>query len=545
MSLPAVSCSSLLNENNLEQISIFDFGGVENNFIIKLRLIGELGSPQIRRVRLSRIQVDGFISYAALIDVAFGYMFPDAVASALTDYDINLTYYDIDNDCVTIGSTEELIDAIEQFSTSQTSAMCLRINTTVNKKKIQSFSHTTSQAGDTLTKQRCAKVEVKPVIRKQRSPSIVKSFASILTNVVDNLQTQTTEPRTSVEKNEADLTPQNKGSEIGLSCIRNQSLKTRAKHGDGLDLEKENTVEILFIHGRHTCDGCLYSPIIGPRYHATNMPDYDLCSKCWKKYDGEIKFEVIELERDRRCQERWHRKRAELSANGGSYRRRMSSRPQNQSRISSDGSHILQKQPNDFNSKYENEVTEEEEELSSISQKNFDRAKGPKPIEERDNNGEESDCNAQNGDERSKIVSDRDEIGKMSAGANLNGSSEDDMGINNELINNGSYSQYRSTIESPNNLLNNLGAGKSSGVPNNIIEDTRDRPAQGAIDGHADSDADRNASNASIGKTRKLLHQSEDEWDVLVTEKLESDDTIGRAAEVIGSALFDSELRFS
>lgn len=222
-------------------------------------------------------------------------MFPDAVASALTDYDINLTYYDIDNDCVTIGSTEELIDAIEQFSTSQKSAMCLRINTTVNKKKIQSFNHTTSQIGDTITKHSYAKTEPKPVVRKQRSPSIVESFASILTNVVDNLQTQTSDPSASVDKNESHITLQNKGSEIGLICSRDQSLTTRAKHGDGLDLKKENTVEILFIHGRHTCDGCLYSPIIGPRYHATNMPDYDLCSKCWKKYDGEIKFEAIEL----------------------------------------------------------------------------------------------------------------------------------------------------------------------------------------------------------------------------------------------------------
>lgn len=253
-------------------------------------------------------------------------------------------------------------------------------------------------------------------------------------------------------------------------------------------------------------------------------------------------------ERDRRCQERWHRKRAELSANGGSYRRRMSSRSsQNQSRISSDGSYNLQKQPNDFNSKYENEGTKEKEEekVSSISQENFDKAKGSKPIEERDNNGEKSDCNARNEDERSKIVSDMDENGKMLAGANLNGSSEDDMDIHKVPINNDSFSQHRSTIESPNDLLNNLGASKSSGMPNNITEDTRDRPAQGAIDGHTDSDADRNASNASIGKIRKLLRQSEDEWDVVVTEKLESDDTIGRAAEAIGSALFDSERSYS
>jgi hypothetical protein len=51
-----------------------------------------------------------------------------------------------------------------------------------------------------------------------------------------------------------------------------------------------------FIHGRHTCDCCLMSPIIGLRYHATNLPDYDLCQKCVVKYKGKnIAFEPVEL----------------------------------------------------------------------------------------------------------------------------------------------------------------------------------------------------------------------------------------------------------
>jgi len=62
-----------------------------------------------------------------------------------------------------------------------------------------------------------------------------------------------------------------------------------------------------FIHGRHTCDSCLMSPIIGPRYHATNLPDYDLCSKCFPNYSGkEIKFEAVELDQDRPFQDKWH-----------------------------------------------------------------------------------------------------------------------------------------------------------------------------------------------------------------------------------------------
>lgn len=58
-----------------------------------------------------------------------------------------------------------------------------------------------------------------------------------------------------------------------------------------------------FIHGRHTCDGCSVTPIIGKRYHATNNfcnNNFDLCEKCWANYteaatEADIQFEPIEL----------------------------------------------------------------------------------------------------------------------------------------------------------------------------------------------------------------------------------------------------------
>lgn len=43
----------------------------------------------------------------------------------------------------------------------------------------------------------------------------------------------------------------------------------------------------LFIHARHTCDGCQKSPIVGTRYHATKIPDFDLCKSCYEKYEGD------------------------------------------------------------------------------------------------------------------------------------------------------------------------------------------------------------------------------------------------------------------
>lgn len=52
-----------------------------------------------------------------------------------------------------------------------------------------------------------------------------------------------------------------------------------------------------FIHGRHTCDGCLTTPIIGKRFHGANVPDYDLCEKCFMAHGGgqNIRFEEAKL----------------------------------------------------------------------------------------------------------------------------------------------------------------------------------------------------------------------------------------------------------
>ena len=68
---------------------------------------------------------------------------------------------------------------------------------------------------------------------------------------------------------------------------------------EGIEQEKivENASSAApFIHGRHTCDQCLTTPIIGTRYHALNLPDYDLCANCFGNYKGsEIVFEEAQL----------------------------------------------------------------------------------------------------------------------------------------------------------------------------------------------------------------------------------------------------------
>jgi len=71
-----------------------------------------------------------------------------------------------------------------------------------------------------------------------------------------------------------------------------------------------------FIHGRHTCDGCGVTPIIGLRFHAINLPDYDLCDKCAQKNRRkDIIFEPTERESDRYLQNKWKRQQSRLMNN--------------------------------------------------------------------------------------------------------------------------------------------------------------------------------------------------------------------------------------
>jgi hypothetical protein len=111
---------------------------------------------------------------------------------------------------------------------------------------------------------------------------VTESISANTSNLPDTIAKSTVE---SSEKAEADADPEN--------------------HPGQAD-EAPQRFDPNFIHGRHTCDSCLTSPIIGIRYHAVNLPDYDLCSKCVSKYKGKnISFEPVELDRDRYLQTRW------------------------------------------------------------------------------------------------------------------------------------------------------------------------------------------------------------------------------------------------
>ena len=313
----------------------------------------------MRRVRLTTlINTDSF-SYEGLVLTAIKMTFPGSPA-VVEDFDVSLTYYDVDVACVTIASTDELMDAIEQYCEET----YLQITADVKRRKDRPIPAPMSPshvASDPL----CSKFSPTycPKTQPSRShhvqlQSVVESILSVLATAVVALQTHMKEatnghaaaasasyaeaaptaasPQATVTvteeilKDEVDKVPKEGAANITINnCsafkedVDNNSLNDDPTSEVGVDnntlndgsVSKEDETtspELLpFIHGRHTCDSCLGTPIVGIRYHAVNLPDYDLCAHCKDNYKGdEIHFEPAELDRDIHFQDRWHRKRA-------------------------------------------------------------------------------------------------------------------------------------------------------------------------------------------------------------------------------------------
>lgn len=52
----------------------------------------------------------------------------------------------------------------------------------------------------------------------------------------------------------------------------------------------EHRFDPKFVHWRHVCDVCNVTPIVRYRYHATNIPNFDLCQSC------EMACELLDVE---------------------------------------------------------------------------------------------------------------------------------------------------------------------------------------------------------------------------------------------------------
>jgi hypothetical protein len=282
----------------------------------------DTGNAQIRRIRLPRIaDGQGNVSYDELVGLAVTFVFPpsNSDTSGSENYLVKLTYMDVDQDNVMIASTDELMDAIEQYSEQKV----LRITSEV-KPKIKNLQTNRQPNRGTL-----ASRDSLPPIH-----TILESFVGVLATAVENLQDGLAKPAKAASKATANAaakatasaskaatmaagmaaTAADVAASLGSKSAPNskdeekkddantdnteKETATDAEFKDAQEEEEEEKKEEArpFIHGRHTCDSCLTTPIVGERYHAKNLPDYDLCGNCHEHYQGkEIEFELANL----------------------------------------------------------------------------------------------------------------------------------------------------------------------------------------------------------------------------------------------------------
>mmetsp|Transcript_16376 Transcript_16376/g.30403 ORF Transcript_16376/g.30403 Transcript_16376/m.30403 type:complete len:799 (+) Transcript_16376:131-2527(+) len=313
------------------------------DFVLKLKIKAADGQTQIRRVRLPRIaDGNGRVSYQELVGLVVVFTFPEAEGKDVSGYHVSLTYYDVDGDSVTIASTEELLDACEQFVGQKV----LRITTYVKPKAPAAAAATATATGHASPSRPASATKPAPTASTRgeitTSPPIqihdvLESFVGVLSTAVNHLQEGLTPPTPNnpraasvptrarqeeqqqnkkVEAKESETAAKkpeenNAAEDCKLPAQEEQvkpesSTEDRSSEDDDGEEKEESRP---FIHGRHTCDSCLTTPIIGKRYHSTNLKDYDLCANCFSNYKGkEIVFEAVELDRDRAFQERWHRR---------------------------------------------------------------------------------------------------------------------------------------------------------------------------------------------------------------------------------------------
>ena len=161
--------------------------------------------------------------------------------------------------------------------------------------------------GRNAPRRHVAKSSSKPSAKRWTSPptnnrrhvqKVVRSFATGISSVTDKIHTKllaaanyrlSEEDRTKIIRfleNVHDAVEE-KATAVEEN-LYNTIVKATTEEKGALNL---SNFDRTFIHGRHTCDGCKASPILGIRYHATNISNFDLCDNCIEKFDKSgIKF---------------------------------------------------------------------------------------------------------------------------------------------------------------------------------------------------------------------------------------------------------------
>jgi ribosomal protein L31 len=266
------------------------------DFVLKLKIKAADGTSQIRRVRLPRIaDTAGNVSYDELVGLVVTFTFP--AESTPEHFDCALTYFDEDEDTVTIASTAELVDAVEQFVDKKV----LRISTEV-KRKSSSAASTPATTQTPLTSNGTTDrgTSTKPENLEVNLQNVLESFASVLVTAVSSLEKGLAAAPangayvSTASKENKSPTAEEPASKPAAAAAK-PTEEPVAEHAaepsapaQAAASQKPAAMDnaVPYVHRRHTCDSCLMNPIVGARYHAVNMIDYDLCENCYPNYSG-------------------------------------------------------------------------------------------------------------------------------------------------------------------------------------------------------------------------------------------------------------------
>lgn len=268
--------------------------------VIKVHLVNSGTFRRIAFDKLLQYSTSRTASYDRLVRIVQGYFGMKCGSLTLNPVvPITMSYTDEDGDKVLITSDEELNDAFDQVSDKMLPVV--RAFAEFESEKVD-------QARDKL---------VAPCLNKR--VQVLEDQLRALSNHVRTLTIASKmngeEKRNAKEPVAVETAPEDKATATTgkVPEAKSDARSAPASPPPAEDGPKEFNLDCFdpnFIHGRHTCDGCFTTPILGYRFNATNLPDYDLCQKCFKKYKGnDILFQPEQLQRDEHLQHRWQTRR--------------------------------------------------------------------------------------------------------------------------------------------------------------------------------------------------------------------------------------------
>jgi len=232
---------------------------------LKLYISGAAKSQYaIRKVAIASLKEDlscespcGNLKFEILQKIATEYAYE---GQPMEGFDVFVTYTDEEEEIITLSTDNELIHLVDESKDEM-----LRLNVRVVRR------------GPAIMQA----VALQSATRVYQKPPQLEHFELIMDTVANSLFS-------------------------AFISVRRHFPNPRNRQGVTKQLRrcvvnKKKTFDPNFVHHRHTCDRCDVSPIVGYRYHATNVPNFDFCQTCMdKNVSDAIRFEQVEQQYDRK-----------------------------------------------------------------------------------------------------------------------------------------------------------------------------------------------------------------------------------------------------